>query len=72
MVINIEKEKDRAVQMETVKKGLLELDEEKRVREERRRMTQELNREVWSKQMELKRKHNQINNGSIGRRSRAL
>ena len=48
MVVNIEKEKDKAVQLDTVNKGLAELEEEKRQREERRKMTQELNREVWN------------------------
>ena len=66
LVVNFEKEKDKAVQLDTVKKGLAELEEEKKQREERRKMTQELNREVWTKQIELKRRHNQIS-GSVGR-----
>ena len=40
MIINIEKEKDKAVQLETVNKGLAELEEEKKQREERRKMTE--------------------------------
>ena len=39
-LVNVEKEKDKAVQLETVNKGLAELEEEKKQRLELRKMTE--------------------------------
>ena len=53
----IEKEKDRIIQVATVNKGLKELEIEKKERIERRKKTQQLNREVWDQQVALKKRH---------------
>ena len=46
--------------METVRKGLQELEEEQKERAERRKMAQKMNREVWQKQIQLKKRHNMV------------
>ena len=61
-----EKERGLAEDQEALKQGLLQFEQDRQAREERRKAAHELNKEVWSKQIELKRRHKQIS-GSVGR-----
>ena len=61
-----EKERGLAADQENLKQGLLQFDQDKQARDERRKVAQELNKEIWSKQIELKRRHKKIS-GSVGR-----